>query len=464
MLQEDFYEFFLTFWDEISQGQDLAENFHLKVICNQLQDAGIRLKNREPKAADIIVNIPPSETKSSICSVMWPAWLFAIDPSLSIITGSYSGDLARSLAQKTRDIMSCDKYQRYFPGTRIRKDTSAKSFYATTKGGWRRSVGAGGAITGNHGDVIIIDDPIDPKGVRSEKKMAQINVWMEQTLPSRYKDKSVGLLVLIMQRLSDGDPTERLLKRAKKVMHICLPATDDYPISPNVLRKFYVDGVMNPLRNTRQQLKDLEAALGPVDYPAQYGQSPGSFEGNILKKAYFTVADEPPQEVLKRPCFWTIDTNLKGGSGTDPIGCMRFTVYGGQIKVLNFWDDVMSSPDLLDRLKDEWSMYASKDSIMFIEPKSSGPAITEMLKVVSGMNVTDYIMPANAGKMDRVMAILPRLKAQGCTVYGHYAKRFVEKLGQFPNVKHDEDVDCLTMAFDLTYGTRISHPRSWRIF
>lgn len=462
---DDFYSFFVGFWPVVSQGQELSENFHLKLICNELQEAGEKLVARAEKKADIVINIPPSETKSTICSVMWPAWLLAKDPTLRIISGSYDRGLALDLAQKTRDVMVSDLYLELFPGTRLRRDTSAKSFYATTRGGSRRSIGSGSAVTGRHANVIIIDDPIDPKGIRSEAKLKSVNLWMEKVLPSRFIDKGSGLMLLVMQRIGEGDPTERMIKTRSKIAHICLPATDDYPIKPLAAKKFYKGGLMNPGRNSYEELKRMEETLGPVDYPAQYGQSPGSFEGIYFKKDYFTFLDKLPDQGLQNPVFWTVDTNLKGGDGSDPIGVLRWTLHDRKILLLGFWSRALSTPKLIQVLQEEFVKYGSRNSMMFIEPKASGPAVTEMLQAMGRINITEYKMPGNAGKLDRVLAVLPMVALHGCLVYDveGFGKKFVEKCGQFPNVKNDEEIDCLTMAYDLAYGSSISNPRQWKI-
>ncbi len=94
----------------------------------------ISYAERRKKPYDIIINIPPGSTKSTIVTIMWHAWLWTQDARLRIISNSYSGDLSLEHASKSKDIITSDLYRTLFPEVVIRHDKSGKGSYENIKG------------------------------------------------------------------------------------------------------------------------------------------------------------------------------------------------------------------------------------------------------------------------------------------------------------------------------------------
>jgi hypothetical protein len=67
----------------------------------------------------LIVNLPPRSLKSITFSVALPAFLLGLDPRRRIICVSYSGELAKKLANDFRAVVESAWYRRIFPNTRI---------------------------------------------------------------------------------------------------------------------------------------------------------------------------------------------------------------------------------------------------------------------------------------------------------------------------------------------------------
>ncbi|WP_010416104.1 hypothetical protein [Anaerophaga thermohalophila] len=88
-----------SFWGVIIREEPVF-NWHIEYLCNELQKLSKSIVARSKKPYDLIVNIPPGTTKSTITTIMFPAWLWTQDPSIRIITNSYSGDLAIEHAVK----------------------------------------------------------------------------------------------------------------------------------------------------------------------------------------------------------------------------------------------------------------------------------------------------------------------------------------------------------------------------
>jgi len=159
IVREDFYEFVKEFW-HITIARKPVWNWHIKYLCNELQYIAELVFEDKPKEYDLIINISPGSTKSTIASVMFNPWVWTRMPIAQFISASYGFNLATDLSRRSRDIITSEKYQQTFPEIELRHDQNVKTNYMNTKGGFRVAVGAGGVV-GFHGHFITVDDPLN---------------------------------------------------------------------------------------------------------------------------------------------------------------------------------------------------------------------------------------------------------------------------------------------------------------
>lgn len=294
LCRASFAEFVKEFWSIIVP-EKLIWSWHMQLLCDEFQKVAERVFANLPKAYDEVVNISPGTSKSTIASIMLPAWAWTRMPSCRIISGSYQYSLATDLSRKSRDVIKSELYQKCFPGIDIREDQDSKGFFVNTKGGERYAIGTDGGVMGKHAHIIIIDDPLDPKQAASDADLKTANRWMEETLPSRKVDKRVTPTILIMQRLHEYDPSGSRLAKADKVpvRHICLPAELTDKVNPPELAAFYVDGLMDPVRLDRQVLAEAESQ-GDYSYAGQYLQDPIPRGGAMFDVTMLKIGTPPP--------------------------------------------------------------------------------------------------------------------------------------------------------------------------
>ena len=109
--QKSFYTFFQTFWDVVVPGTTGYFNWHVKYLCDELQKLAEGVFRNETRKYDLIINVPPGSTKTTICSIMFPAWIFTRMPSARIICASVSNDLAEKFSTKTKTILNSELYR-----------------------------------------------------------------------------------------------------------------------------------------------------------------------------------------------------------------------------------------------------------------------------------------------------------------------------------------------------------------
>jgi len=469
--QDSFYEFVMRFWDTVVP-ENPVWNWHIKYLCDEIQKMAERVIKGEPKEYDLIINISPGSTKSTICSVMLPAWMWSRMPTARFICGSYAYMLAMDLSRKSRMIIQSEKYMRLFPDVSLSEDQNTKGYFATTQGGGRIAVGTGGSITGFHAHMIVVDDPIDPNASFSEVDLKNADNWMRETLPTRKVDKALTPTILIMQRLHQDDPTGSWLARAGKddLKHICLPAEipieidademdeEEYEevegddmvvgaVSPPELQSFYVDGLMDPVRLSSTVLAESERTLGRYGYAGQFLQSPIPRGGGAFKIDRILI-DSPPLKWVRKVRYWD-------KAGTDGSGAYTAGVLMGKDRDGFFW--------ILDVVRGQWDSFQRESIIKHTaevdgknviigveqEPGSGGKESAEnTLRNLAGWIVK---LDRPTGKKE-TRADPFAVQVNGRTVRmarGEWNKDYLDELMYWPHSKYKDQVDASSGAFAL---------------
>lgn len=331
------FEFLVEFWDVVIQNECVF-NWHIKYLCDEIQTVLQWVIDGKKKEYDLIINISPGTTKSTIISRVAPAWLWANDDSKTIISSTIDGKNASEFATSSRDIIESEKFKKYYPHVKIRRDVSAKTFYQSENGGKRYSFTTRGSKTGKHADVLIDDDPMDYTAANSPDSARRCIEGFKE-LQTRKKDKDKVPYILVMQRLSSRDTTVHAMKALGKVKHICLPAENIHNnVKPAELADKYIDGLMDPVRLSRDTLEaekkglnDDSMPISDIAFNIQYNQVTQSVQG--LMYPNMQMVDELPQasqrfrfsftDVADRGddyfCTWFLELNDHGMYVIDAI-------------------------------------------------------------------------------------------------------------------------------------------------
>jgi predicted phage terminase large subunit-like protein len=463
---DSYYEFVKQAFAVLEPETKYVDNWHVEYLCNTIQSMVERVGRHEPKKRNIIINIPPRAMKSVITTICIVPWAWIHFPHLKFIASSYSAALSLEHSSKARRIIESPWYKRHW-GDRyqLQGDENQKSNYENTKMGRRTAVSTGGTVIGKGADIIIMDDPQDPKGARSEIDRQKTIEFFDNTLSTRLNDTVSGSFLLVQQRLHEKDLTGYLLSKdgegEAKWQHICLPAELDTNIKPARLTEFYKDGLMFPVRFHPDFLADQRTRLGSRQYAGQYSQRPAKLGGNIIKGAWFRRfrhTDLPANFVVN---FYS-DTAYTEKSENDPSGIMAFTQINGNTYILGSSVFYKEFPEFIKHAQAYTeALGRSKQSRIWIEPKASGKSIVQVLKRIPGLNVIEATPPVGS-KIERVNSITAQI--EGGKVFipfdddmkygGAWIEAFVAECEAFPSVKHDEQVDELAGILGDGIGRR----------
>jgi len=412
-------------------------------LCEELQKISLLMSDRKPKEYDLVINIPPGTSKSTICTVMLPAWIWTIDPTVRTLTASYSSSLSLDHATRSRDIIQSDKYKSYFGDIELKADQNNKGHYKNTNGGERYATSVTGTITGFHAHLIIVDDPLNAKEATSEVERKSANDFMDTTLSTRKVDKEVTPTILIMQRLHENDPTGNWLsKKGKKLKHICLPAEKSENIKPKELEDKYIDGLLDPVRLSKSVLTDMKIDLGSYGYSGQMQQSPAPVDGGIWKKWFKVIPDSDiPKNLNNLGTDWDLAYTEKETNSASAY--VTSGKVGNDMYIVDLGFEWLEFPDLINYMK-------VKKAPHYIEAKASGKSAKQSL---SKMGIPAIEVKVNGGdKVARATQSTPF--AEAGMIY--IAERLVNKLYyddkqgilMFPNNKHDDLNDALVQAIN----------------
>lgn len=487
LVRRSFYDFVREMWESVIAEKPVW-NWHIEYLCEELQTVAERVFKDQPKKYDLIINVPPGSTKSTICSVMFPPWTWTRRLSMRHICASHTQDLVLDLSRKSRDIVACEKYQACFPSSKLRPDQNTKGYFANFKGGMRYSATVGGkSPTGMHAHFLIVDDPIDPQKALSEAEIKSANDWMRETLPTRSVHKEITPIILIMQRLHQNDPTGNKLERWEKgeggpVKHICLPAeiptdknTEGYEVIPPKLSVKYKDGLLDPIRLPRHVLRNALGDLGQYGYAGQYGQSPIPVGGGMFQVSKIKIA-KPPKRFRQVWRYWDKAGTHEGGTftvgvkiGEDMENALEIKDEKGRVieRIPHYW--------ILDVKRGQWASHERETIIKQTarmdgkevrigieqEPGSGGKESAEMtVKRLAGYRV--YVDLPKGDKVARADPFSVQVNYGNVSmVEGEWNSDYINEMKFFPFSTYMDQVDsssgcfaCITKAKRIAGGIR----------
>ena len=446
--------FVKEFWETIVPNE-LVWNWHLDVLCDEIQEMDERVFQRLPKLHDLIVNVPPGTSKTKVVSVLSTAWEFARMPSIKVFVGSYSDSAIMGIADDIHMVMKSEKYKRYFPDTEIRKGRDTMHEFKTTANGHFYAFTVGGTLTSKHADILKVDDPLNPKQAASEAELLKANNFFDKTLPTRKVDKEVTPTYLIMQRLAANDPTGHLLsKKGKKIHHICLPGSLGKNVKPEKYKDYYIDGLLDPIRLSASVLEDMKVDLGSSGYAGQFDQSPVPEGGLIWQKWFIEVPDElfpDPAKALNLGTDW--DTAYTSDEDNAASAYVTSGKVNNKIYIFDFGWAWKEFPELIKWMK-------TKQAPHYVEQKASGKSSKQVL-VRNGIPAIEIPVKGGSDKVARAREATPTVEAGLVCIKKSMADMLYNDSKQgilfFPKGQYKDLADTLAQAIQRhnTNGIRV---------
>ena len=473
-------------WNVIEPGQPYVHGWHIDYICahleaitnGQLNDDGT-FYNR------LLVNVPPGTMKSLLIGVFWPAWEWGPcnKPHMRYVCASHSLDLAIRDSLRMRRLVTSEWYQGLW-GDRVKitGDQNAKAKFETTATGFRQACSFAG-ITGYRGDRVICDDILSVDDANSDAKRESATTLFKEAVTSRLNNPDESAIIVVMQRLHEGDVSGVILDSDMGYDHIMLPMRYD-PNRACVTRLGYadpreIDGeLLFPDRFPLHVVERDEAAMGPYATAGQYAQSPEPRGGGIIKDlwwklwdrneypgieyvvasldtAYTTKSENDPSALT----IWGVFSSPGEGQATRSVDRYGRTIevatsyqseaLGATAKVMLMyaWQDKLEIGDLV--VKVEEICTRMKVDLLLIENKAAGHSVAQEIRRVfnSASFAVQMYDPKTLDKVARLYSI-QHIFSEGM-VYApnkDWAEMVIRQTSSFPRGAHDDLVDTVSMG------------------
>ncbi|MCP5369968.1 MAG: phage terminase large subunit [Rickettsiaceae bacterium] len=441
VLRQDLSSFIGKVFHTINPNSEYHPNWHIDLIANYLNEV------EKGNIKRLIINIPPRSLKSICVSVAWPAWLMGHNPSKRIMVACYSSVLSIKHSIDCRLILSNNWYKELFPKCRLSKQHNQKSKFLTTNNGFRFATSVGGSITGEGGDILIIDDPHNPTQINSPKYRKKVIEWFETTFVTRLNNKQNGAIILVMQRLHDEDLTSHLIASGGWTL-LKIPAIANIDYLYEVSGKkynYYKNNLLNFGRDQQEFLYEIEREIGTRNFAAQFLQEPLPSSFNMLSLEDITFYHEIPQfqyYVLS----W--DTAIKISENSDYSVGICWGIIDTKYYLVSMIRKKMSYPELKKAIEKQIAKYSPK--YVLIEDKSSGQSLIQDLLLANYKGIK-AIKPMQ-DKVTRFASVIPLFQDQRVLIINKTSvnQEIIRELTNFPNNKHDDIVDAISQFLNFT--------------
>jgi predicted phage terminase large subunit-like protein len=436
-------------WPLVEPRVPFVPNWHIDAICDHLEAVS------RGAIAKLLINIPPGCMKSYMVSVFWPAWEWATDGGLRILTASFGSSLAIRDTRRMRDLVTSAWYRRHYQ-LALREDQNQKTRFDTTAQGWRIASSVGGTGMGEHPDRIIIDDPHNTRQAESNLERQAAIHWFDRTIGTRGVSRDVKLVV-IMQRLHERDLSGHILERAdaEDWTHLCLPmryeAGRQHPTRIGWTDPRHEEGALLwPALFPENKLAGLEAGMDAYARAGQLQQRPAPPGGALFQREWLAIVGARPAAVDARCRFWDCAATAVSAHAKDPDWTVGALVSrAGDVYYLEDIIRVRQSPAAVDTLIAETAK-VDGTSVVIREEQEPGSAgktvIAARLRRLAGYNYRG--VPTSGAKTLRWQPLAIQAEAGNLKLFaGAWNRDFLDEAAIAPHGKHDDQLDAAAGAF-----------------
>jgi predicted phage terminase large subunit-like protein len=461
-----FREYIEEGWKEAATSSELKNEFYVNAIAEHLE----ALYNREIK--NLIINIAPRHAKSTICSVLFPTWIWTFNPEHQFITASYSDRLVTRDAVASRRLILSDWYQSNWGHLyELREDVNQKKLYETDKNGRRYSTTVAGGGVGEGADIIIVDDPHKPLEVKSKVYRERVIDWFVDTLSTRWNNRDTFAKLIIMQRLHENDLCGYLIDNEPNEWCILrLPTEFEGDRSKNLFGwsdPRTIEGELLSPSLLNEEAVEKEKKKGRIRWANQFQQRPVPEEGGHVLKS--NILKYKKEELSNLDL---VIASFDLAKGINPRSKFTVGTVWGKKKDNKYLLKMIRKKILFGEQIDEIVTLAEEMrniEYILIESELHGTAvIEEVRKRLREKNLKTRIIPIdvkglNKDKETRFLSIakdFEELKIYVPDSSGAWVDIWIDEITKFPLSTYTDIVDSTSQAITWLNNKDIS--QKWR--
>lgn len=448
-------DFLKLAWPVLEPGQPYVHGWHMDAMAEHLEAVATGELTR------LLINIPPGASKSTLCAVIYPAWLWGPNGKAScrFIGASHEQSLAIRDNRKCRFLIESDWYQRRWP-TKLTSDQNEKTYFENADTGFRQAT-AVASMTGRRGDVILWDDPHSPEKAYSDAHRETAVRVFQETLPTRLNNPDRSAIIVVMQRLHEDDVSGHILSTESGYDHLCLPMEFERDrkcvtsIGWQDPRQKEGD-LLFPERFPAAVVERDKRSMGSFAAAGQLQQRPAPRGGGMFKRHWFEVVSAAPAN-----CQWVRAWDL--AATADERAAWTAGILMGRSNEGHYYiadaTRIQGSPGDVERLL---KSTASQDGALVKgslpqDPGQSGKSqVQYLIRQLAGY---DYrASPETGSKETRAGPLAAQAEAGNVKIVkGDWNREFLAEMETFPMGKFKDQVDAASRAFgELVTGSSYS--------
>lgn len=429
-------------WHVVEPATPFVTGWHLDAICEHLE----AITNGQIR--NLVINMPPRHMKSLAVAVFWPAWEWIEHPERRWLFSSYAAQLSQRDSLKCRRLIESPWYQeRWGDRFALADDQNAKSRFENDKTGYRLAASVGGAVTGEGGDRVVVDDPHNVQDAPSQTMRESVLRWWDEAMATRLNDPKTGAKVIVMQRVHEDDLSGHVLAQGG-YEHLMLQAEYEGVKTRTVIGwedpRTKPGELLWPERFGPTELAALKRALGSYGAAGQLQQRPAPQEGGVVKRDWWRHYDRLPDEIDEWIQSW--DLTFKKATDNDFVVGQVWVRAGADRYLVDQVRARMNFPESLQAVRDLTARYPETYAKL-VEDKANGPALIDTLK----REITGLIAVEPMGSKEaRFAAVSPQIEAGNVYLpdpnIHPWVQDLIEEAAAFPNGAHDDTVDAMSQA------------------
>lgn len=467
-------EFVHDAWHILEPRTPYVKGWVIDAICEHLEAVTAGKINR------LLINVPPGFAKSLIVSVFWPAWEWGPKglESYRYISTTFAEEYAKRDCRRMRMLITSDWYERHWP---IRLIRAGETSFENDLTGWREG-SAFASLTGKRGNRLIIDDPHSVKKAESQiERDSAVRMFREGAV-NRLNNQRQDAIVIIMQRLHEGDISGEILSNDMGYVPLILPM--EYEKSRHCETEIGFsdprtrDGeLLFPQRFPQEVVDALKRDMQVYAWAGQYQQRPAPRGGGIFpyngweyweRKVSIKYGRNENQFPDFNFILGSVDTAFTNKQENDFTAMVVLGVWANlysanHVMLMHFWRKRLKFHDAVEEIVK--SGRKMKCDRVLVENKSSGMPIFEEISRLTRDEefAVQLVDPGNLDKEGRGNAVshlfreeredgsirdgfvwAPAITQPSGDVWPRaWAEDLIQEAASFPKGKHDDGVDAL---------------------
>lgn len=482
--EESLSAFVMEAWHVLEPEMRYVHSPHIDAICQHLEAV------TDGRLTRLLMNVPPGSAKSLLVSVFYPAWEWGPRGMMSMryIATSFKEDAVLRDNRRMRTLVTSEWYQKHWPQVQLIRQGELSFENSAT--GWREGA-AFGSLTSKRGDRLIIDDPHSVEKAESAVDRQRTVARFREGAFNRLNDQTNSAIIVIMQRINEGDISGEILDNNLGYEALILPM--EYESSRHCETSIgfsdwrSVEGeLLCPERFPPATIAQMKNESNNYVWAGQYQQRPNPRGGGIFPYnswEFWTkeLATKYGKNENQFPDFELVIGSVDGAftekkendfSAMVVLGVWVDINQTSQIMVMNCWQERLPFSDAVEKIirtargdpVRAGGARSMKIDRLLIENKATGISLSqEIMRLTKDENFAVHLInPGREDKQARAHSIshLHREEKEDGTVRNgnvyvptvtqsngavwprHWVDSLMVQAAKFPKGRHDDLVDA----------------------